>query len=225
MHLILFTYKNLFITKTKSCSLTKVCCIKNSVVIDVGQGDSMLIKTPSQKTILIDGGGSETGSFDVGEKTLLPYLLDKGILKIDYMLITHFDSDHCQGLFTIIEKLKVNNIIIGEQGELSKNYKYFQKLIIKKKIKVITVQKGDFFKIDNKCSLSILFPEKNLISNNILNNNSIVAKFNYQINNSQNFSLLITGDIEEIAEKKLIEQYQNTNKLQAIVLKVAHHRL
>lgn len=64
--------------------------------IDVGQGDSMLIYTPSRKTILIDGGGSDTGSFDVGEKTLLPYLLDKGILKIDYLMFSHFDSDHCK---------------------------------------------------------------------------------------------------------------------------------
>ena len=49
--------------------------------IDVGQGDSTLIVTPSKKTILIDGGGSE--SFDVGEKVLLPYLLDRRIRKID----------------------------------------------------------------------------------------------------------------------------------------------
>lgn len=64
--------------------------------IDVGQGDSCLIQTPYRKTILIDGGGSEMSSFDVGEKTLLPYLLDKGIMKIDYMIFSHFDSDHCQ---------------------------------------------------------------------------------------------------------------------------------
>lgn len=62
--------------------------------IDVGQGDSMLIQTPSHKTILIDGGGSETGSFDVGEKTLIPYLLEKGIMNIDYMIFSHFDSDY-----------------------------------------------------------------------------------------------------------------------------------
>lgn len=61
--------------------------------IDVGQGDSTLIVTPKQKTILIDGGGSK-GSFDVGEKVLLPYLLDKGITKINYALITHCDADH-----------------------------------------------------------------------------------------------------------------------------------
>lgn len=61
--------------------------------IDVGQGDSTLIVTPKQKTILIDGGGSKEG-FDVGKKVLLPYLLDRGITKINYALITHCDADH-----------------------------------------------------------------------------------------------------------------------------------
>lgn len=62
--------------------------------IDVGQGDSCLITTETGKKILVDGGGSET--YDVGEKVLLPYLLDKGITTIDYVLISHFDSDHCK---------------------------------------------------------------------------------------------------------------------------------
>ena len=63
--------------------------------IDVGQGDSMLIITPKQKTILVDGGGNkDKESFDVGEQVLLPYLLDRGITKIDYCFISHFDSDH-----------------------------------------------------------------------------------------------------------------------------------
>lgn len=63
--------------------------------IDVGQGDSTLVVTPNRKTILIDGGGSkDTESFDVGKNTLIPYLLDRGINKIDYMMISHFDSDH-----------------------------------------------------------------------------------------------------------------------------------
>ena len=53
--------------------------------IDVGQGDACLIVTPSNKKILVDGGGSESGSFDVGKNTLVPYLLDRGITKIDYI--------------------------------------------------------------------------------------------------------------------------------------------
>ena len=62
--------------------------------IDVGQGDSTLIRTAKNKTILIDGGGSENSSFDVGEKTLLPYLLDRKITLLDYVVISHFDTDY-----------------------------------------------------------------------------------------------------------------------------------
>lgn len=68
--------------------------------IDVGQGDSTLVVTPKNKTILIDGGGSrEKESFDIGEQILLPYLLDRGITKLDYVLITHFDADHVRTEF------------------------------------------------------------------------------------------------------------------------------
>ena len=62
--------------------------------IDVGQGDSCLIVTPHNKTILIDGGGSSLSSFDVGKNTLIPYILDRGFTKIDVVIISHFDSDH-----------------------------------------------------------------------------------------------------------------------------------
>lgn len=63
--------------------------------IDVGQGDSTLISTPLGKKILIDGGGSENNStYDIGEKVLLPYLLNRGVTKLDYIIISHFDSDH-----------------------------------------------------------------------------------------------------------------------------------
>lgn len=62
--------------------------------VDVGQGDSTFIETPLHHTILIDGGGSEFSNFDVGKNTLLPYILDKGYNKIDYVFISHFDQDH-----------------------------------------------------------------------------------------------------------------------------------
>lgn len=67
--------------------------------IDVGQGDSCLIVTPKNKTILIDGGGTELKDFNVGEKTLVPYLLSRKITKIDYVIISHFDTDHVQRNF------------------------------------------------------------------------------------------------------------------------------
>lgn len=63
--------------------------------IDVGQGDSCLISTPKGKKILIDGGGNKNSDkYDVGEKVLLPYLLDRRIKTLDYIMISHFDDDH-----------------------------------------------------------------------------------------------------------------------------------
>lgn len=186
--------------------------------IDVGQGDSTLILTPKGNSILIDGGGSETGSFDVGEKILLPYLLDRGVTKIDYMMISHFDSDHVGGLFSILENLRVEHVLISKQGKESENYKHFLEISKRKKIKVIYVEAGDRINIEKKMFFEILFPTRNLISENILNNNSIVARLVYK-----NIKILFTGDIEEIAEKELIKLYSKTNKLRADILKVAHH--
>lgn len=186
--------------------------------VDVGQGDSTLIQTIEGKNILIDGGGSEFGSFDVGESILLPYLLDRRITTIDYLMISHFDSDHIGGVFAILENLEVKNIIISKQGETSENLKKFYEITNNKEIRTIIVKKGDIVEIDKYSHFEILFPEDNLIEDNILNNNSIVARFN-----SLDFSILFTGDIEEIAEKRLCELYSGTDKLEAFVLKVAHH--
>lgn len=186
--------------------------------IDVGQGDSCLIVTPTNKKILIDGGGSEFGSFDVGEKTLLPYLLDRKIKKLDYVLISHFDSDHVGGVLTLMEKIKIEKIIICKQGEVSENYKKFLKILKSKKIKVQIVKAKDKISIDKDTFFYILHPANELIKDNILNNNSIVSKFYYR-----NFSILFTGDIEEIAEKELIKKYESSSILRSTVLKVGHH--
>ena len=81
--------------------------------IDVGQGDSSLIVTPQNKKILIDSGGQSTGNFDVGKSTLLPYLLDKGVISLDYIFISHFDADHCQGFIYLLNHLHIKNIILA----------------------------------------------------------------------------------------------------------------
>ena len=97
--------------------------------INVGQGDSTFIITPKGKTILIDGGGSEFASYNVGKNILLPYLLNRRVKKLDYIIISHFDSDHVGGLFTIIEELKVGQVIISKQGVDSANYQKFRESV------------------------------------------------------------------------------------------------
>ena len=70
--------------------------------IDVGQGDSCLIITPMNRKILIDGGGSINSNFDVGKNTLLPYLLDKGITKLDVIIVSHFDRRSCWSVYLLL---------------------------------------------------------------------------------------------------------------------------
>lgn len=187
--------------------------------IDVGQGDSTLITTQFNKKILIDGGGSEFGStFDVGEKTLLPYLLKKKIHKLDYVIISHFDSDHVGGILTILEELNVKQVLIPKQVEYSENYNKFLNIIKKRNIKVKIVGEGNTINIDKDTYLDILWPEEKQITDNVLNNNSLIVRLCYK-----NFKMLFTGDIEEIAEQKLLQKYEKTEKLTADILKVAHH--
>ena len=185
--------------------------------VDVGQGDSTFIITPKNKTILIDGGGSNTGSFDVGENTLLPYILDKGYNKIDLMIISHFDSDHVGGLLTILEEIKVEKVLIAKQEEQSENYKRFFNIVKEKNIPVIVGKRGDKINIEKDLYLDILFPESEQIEENVINNNSLVFNIHYN-----NFSMLFTGDIEEIAEKRIIE-ITNKSRLKADIIKIPHH--
>lgn len=187
--------------------------------IDVGQGDSTFIVTPHNKTILIDGGGSLNKNFDVGEKTLVPYILDRGYTKIDYIFVSHFDFDHVGGILSILEELKVGKIIIGKQFENSENYEKMIKIARKKKIEIIQADKENDIVID-EVKFNIIWPDKeNIIKENSLNNNSLVMKMIYK-----NFSMLFTGDIEEIAERKIIDTYKdNSDILKSDVLKTAHH--
>lgn len=117
-----------------------------------------------------------------------------------------------------MEKLEVDKVIICKQEKESENYQKFKQIVKSKKIKVINVKKGDELTIDKDLKIKILWPKSEQIRENALNNNSIVAKLVYG-----NFSLLFTGDIEEIAEKQILAEYKNSNILNSSILKVAHH--
>lgn len=224
-------YKNLKISRLL-CILIIIILIINFLniertmriyFIDVGQGDSSLICTPTGKNILIDGGGSRTPEkYDVGEKVLLPYLLDRRIKKLDYIIISHFDADHAQGIEAVIDKIKVKNIVVSRQASQSVEYDKIIKMCKEKKIKIIDVKRGEKIVIDKYAYFDILHPGDTLLDDGKggLNANAIVAKLNYKMDNKL-FTVLFTGDIEYDAEQELVKEYGN--KLKSDILKVAHH--
>lgn len=189
--------------------------------IDVSQGDACLIRQKT-KVILIDGGGTnnQNNNYNVGKSILMPYLLARKIKTIDYMIFSHFDNDHCQGLIYVLENLKVKNVLIGEQYEEYQNYQKLKEVATRKAIKIYTLKKGDSLKLTKNLKMEVLWPKKEeMISENSINNNSLVLKITFE-----NFSILFTGDIEKIAEEKILKEYEGKQKLlQSTILKVAHH--
>lgn len=117
-----------------------------------------------------------------------------------------------------MQEIKVEKIIIGKQYEECENYQKFKQIILEKNIKVNIVEEGKRINIEKDLYFDILWPLKeNTINDNIINNNSLVCKLVYK-----DFSMIFTGDIEEIAEKLIVSKY-NKNVLKSYILKVAHH--
>ena len=172
--------------------------------------------------ILIDGGGAnnQNNNYNVGKSILMPYLLARKIKTIDYMIFSHFDNDHCQGLLYVLENLKVRSVLIGEQYEEYQNYQKLKEVAKRKAIKIYTLKKGDSLKLTENLQIEVLWPKKEeMISENSINNNSLVLKITFG-----NFSILFTGDIEKVAEEKILKEYEGKQKLlQSTILKVAHH--
>lgn len=189
--------------------------------IDVGQGDSCLIRYKGIN-IMIDSGGSlsknkDGKSYDIGENVLNNYLLNRGITRLDYIMASHFDEDHSQGFIFLLKNMKVKNVIISEQYKTSSIYEQFKQICKKQNIQIIYVRSGDEIRIKD-LAFKILHPKskENQISENPLNNNAIVCMVKYK-----NRRILFTGDIEKVAENEMVKEY--TNGLKADILKVGHH--
>ena len=71
-------------------------------LLDVGQGDSLLIELPGGEHWLVDGGGTPGGDGGVGLRVLLPELRRRGISRVDKLIVTHADADHFEGLFAVV---------------------------------------------------------------------------------------------------------------------------
>lgn len=175
---------------------------------DVGQGDATLVRSPSGKVILIDGGSG----FDRVNRLLIA----RGIKKIDLMILSHAHLDHVNGLIGIIQKYPVGEVIDSGFSYPSFVYERLLEEVDKRDVNYQKVLKGDQFKLD-ELTITILAPEGEFISgsNSDVNNASIVSLISFN-----EFDLLLPGDIEREAIGKLLD---GDNDISAEVLKVSHH--
>ncbi len=179
--------------------------------INVGQGDATLIRTPKNETILIDGG--EKDSF---ETHLLPYLKKEQIQEIDAAIVTHYHSDHADGIYELLTHNAVKSLFLPDYKDTDKTKSSLTNMAGITHTATYSISEGDI--IETECedlTIEILNPPKGgNRGNSFHNNSSLVVKITYY-----GTSFLITGDIEDDAEKNLI---RNAN-LECEVLKVPHH--
>lgn len=184
-----------------------------AVYLDVGQGDSSVIEFPDGKVMIIDGGGL-LGDLDLGRAVVAPYLWEKGIRKIDYLVSTHPQLDHMGGLNYLIERFRIGEVWTNGVSRETDFYKKFQHLIAEKGLIVRHPKRGLETAITEDCRILTLNPPDGEIADK-LNNNSIVLSIS-----CQGISFLFPGDIEGETERDLVE---SGNIFQWDIIKVPHH--
>lgn len=205
-----------FVTFKYNGSLTvKSADAKYSVMefhfLDVSHGDSIIIRYPYGKVVLIDAGKEE-----YGEK-IVNNLKSMGINKIDYVIASHYDMDHIGGMPAVLESFKVDKFYGPYyRDELKIKNKYYIKLVDKlkeKDIKLRIAKKGMSLNIDGVDNY-ILSPVKR--DYKYPNDHSIVMKTVYN-----KTSFLFTGDLQREGEKEVAKRHGKN--LDVDVLKVGHH--
>ena len=187
-------------------------------MVDVGQGDSIFLRSMKGDTILIDVGGKvtfgskekwqEASQTSNAEKTLIPYLQARGVSQIDHMVLTHTDTDHIGDLEEVAKRFKIKEICVS-QGALTKPS--FVKRLRTLKRPVRTLKAGDNLPMMGS-KLQVLYPNK---VGDGGNNDSIVL-----YGKLLGSSFLFTGDLEKEGEEELMASYPN---LKAGILKAGHH--
>ncbi|MGP4108210.1 ComEC/Rec2 family competence protein [Virgibacillus sp. L01] len=173
--------------------------------IDVGQGDSILVQTPSDKNILIDGGPPDAG------KEVVAFLEEHNVEKIDLLIATHPDIDHIGGLTRVMKSFEVERIIDSGKLHSTKTYAKYISQILKQRIPVEIAKQNTLIQIDPLFKIRIL----NTHTGNKDNNESSIAlKISFK-----ETDFLLMGDVEKEQEKKLLKRYN----LQSEIIKVAHH--
>lgn len=179
---------------------------------DVGQGDGILIVSPTGRQVLVDGGPDAASGVRALSRSLGPW--DRSL---DLVALTHMDSDHSRGLLEVLNRYRVGMVVVGLEKPEAPLYPQWRAAVDGQELQVAPVWAGYRILLDENVVLEVLHPPAppSRFTSPDQNNNGLVLRLVYH-----QVSFLLTADIEAEAETFLLRTPQ---PLEADVLKVAHH--
>lgn len=177
-------------------------------MLDVGQGSSIYMESRSGTGYLIDGGSSDVKK--VGTYRITPFLLSSGVDSIDYVIMTHSDSDHINGISELITegKIAIRYLLMPDIGNKDEAYLELETLAKEHDISVKYIKAGDMIQ-DGKLNILCLHPVQNYIPVST-NSYSTVLSVRYG-----EFDMLLTGDLEADGEEQLLKRPEGQSSSQS----------
>ena len=190
--------------------------------LDVGQGNSALIRFPGRQRMLIDGGGFSRSTFDLGKNVVAPFLWRSKMLRVDYLVMSHPQSDHMNGLHFIASHFHTKEFWSNGDEVEKESFKDLMRILEEKEIKKLLP--GDLMtgKEISGVRIEVLHPRpdqgKSRSSKGAgrLNNRSLVLRLTYG-----GKSVLFPGDLEQAGEETLVSSAGCF--LKSDILLVPHH--
>jgi competence protein ComEC len=192
-------------------------------LLDVGQGQAILLECPGGKRLLLDGGGLAGPRFDLGKEVIAAALTDNHPARLDYMLASHPDFDHIQGLIYPLTHLRVdyfadNGALPSSKGRNAVTYSRLLDVLRKKELARNSLAAGQSIDLGPELRLEILHPPAAQSGTYKDNDLSLVARLVWR---GKSLALLC-ADAEKAAQRELLQRYDR-RVLQAQIMVLPHH--
>jgi competence protein ComEC len=185
-------------------------------MVDVGQGEAMLLETPTRDSILIDTGGSPFGGgVDIGQRVLAPALWARGVRSLDTLLVTHGDPDHIGGAPAVVDDFTPIHIWEGIRVPMHQPTEMLAEAASRRHIDINALREGQEMRMGEVRLRVLNPPAPDWERRRVRNDDSVVIEVVYR-----DVALLLTGDIGADVERAVIP---SLTPARVRILKVAHH--
>lgn len=182
--------------------------------LSVGQGDGAVVELPGGGVMVIDGGGLANSTFDVGERVVAPYLWQRGIARVDVLVVSHPDWDHFGGLRFLAENFRPREVWVGDGGVDTASWRQFAAAVEGSGAAWVPVRRGDRWDLGG-VDFRVLWPPVGA-GDLRPNDRSVVMMVEYA-----GERILLPGDAEARSEAALVAL--EGTRLQSRILKAPHH--